>query len=102
MKVKIKRTGEVFNVYHDAKIELDHCDDYGIPLTVSIKDVEIIQETSEDEHWQNLMERAAIAIMQGLLSNQIKAGNTDQYAKAAVGFADALIEELKRNSHETA
>lgn len=107
MKVKIERTGEVFNVDEYAIIDLKQYDRYGNPVRASLKDVVFIQETTEDtnkedEHWKELRERAAIAAMQGLLSYQTKAVNTDKYAKAAVNFADALIEELKRNNHETA
>ena len=42
-----------------------------------------------------LRNQAAIAAMQGLLSNSTRSGNCAEYANAAVAFADALIEELR-------
>ena len=34
--------------------------------------------------------------MQGMLADPTRAGNHEEYAEAAVSFADALIEELKK------
>lgn len=51
-----------------------------------------------DEHWKDVRERAAIAAMQGMLSNPTKyLADGDTYPKVAVRYADVLIEELKRN-----
>ena len=50
-----------------------------------------------DTDWEALRNQAAIAAMQGMLSNPesyLREGDT--YPKAAVRFADALIEELKK------
>ena len=64
------------------------------------KDVELIQEQTEDEHWQDVRERVAIAAMEGMLSCGEGAfsyqGRTDDIAKAAVDYADSLIIELKK------
>lgn len=54
------------------------------------------QEPTEDEHWQDVRERAAIAAMQGVMKFF---GSIDydkeEIAKLAVEQADAIIEQLK-------
>ena len=55
-----------------------------------------IKKTGEDEHWQDVRERAAIAALNGLLSNPSNDGSFEDFAKDAVSCADALIEELKK------
>lgn len=58
-----------------------------------------IQKTqirTEDEHWQDVRERAAIAAMQGVLADPSRDGNFKDYAVWAVAYTDALIEELKK------
>jgi len=113
MKVKIRKTGEIVNVAEHATIELEMCDSYGDPICMAPEDIELIQETTEDEHWQDVRERAAIAALQGTITilscsdrnafRDIVAdgfrGNKPTYpyeiAAFAVACADALIEELK-------
>ena len=52
----------------------------------------------DENHWRDVRERAAIAAMQGMLSNPTKyLADGDTYPKVAVRYADVLIEELKRN-----
>ena len=59
----------------------------------------------DNEHWQmdditdwNYYRiHAAIAAMQGLLTNPDKFGSAEVYADSAVGYADALVERLKNN-----
>lgn len=48
--------------------------------------------------WDEIRVQAAIAAMQGLLANSRKAGKIDDYTMAAVDYADALIEQLKKKS----
>ena len=96
MKVKLKKTGEVYNIADYATIALDSHDSWGNPIEVKPEDVELIQEQTEDDHWQDVRERAAIAAMQGLLANPSRAGNFKDYAVGAVACADSLIDELKR------
>jgi hypothetical protein len=80
---------------------------YNIPLNLQIIE-------AEEEHWQNVRERAAIAAMQGTITIL---GSSDRYAfrdvvvegyrgnektypkeiaQFAIACADALIEELKK------
>ena len=55
-------------------------------------------EQTENEHWRDIRERAAIAAMQGIM-NYIGSVdyNKDTIARLAVEQANALIEELKKN-----
>ena len=96
MKVRIKKTGEIVNLADYAVITLDSHDSWGNPIEMKPEEVELIQEPTEDNHWQDVRERAAIAAMQGLLSNQSKTGSAEEYAEAAINYTDALIEELKK------
>jgi len=64
-------------------------------------DVSHGKEQSEDEHWNDVRERASIAAMQGtitILSSSDSVPNKfpNETAEFAVACADALIEELKR------
>lgn len=51
---------------------------------------------TEDEHWQEVRERAAIAAIQGVLSNPNKNGSPKEIAEFAVSCADALVEQLTK------
>jgi hypothetical protein len=114
MKAKIKKTGEIVNIAEYAKITLEQCDSYGNPIELKPEEVELIQEPTENEHWQYIRECAAIAAMQGTITIL---GSSDRYAfrdvvvegykgnektypneiaQFAVACADALIEELKK------
>ena len=64
--------------------------------------LEFIEDTfpelrdSEDEHWQDVRERAAIAAMQGIMNFFGSLNyNRETIAKLAVEQTDALIEQLK-------
>ena len=114
MKAKIKKTGEIVNIAEYAKITLEQCDSYGNPIELKPEEIELIQEPTENEHWQDVRERAAIAAMQGTIT---LLGSSDRYAfmdvvvegyrgnektypkeiaQFGVACADALIEELKK------
>lgn len=49
-----------------------------------------------EAHMQDVRERAAIAALSGTLSDPNTVGNFEQFADVAVGYADALIERLKK------
>ena len=97
MKAKIKKTGEIVNIAEYAKIALEQCDSWGNPIEVKPEEIELIQEQTEDEHWQDVRERAAIAAMQGVMDffGSIDY-NRDTIARLAVEQADALIAELRK------
>lgn len=94
MKARIKRTGEVVEVVQTKPgvyIDEEH-------RTFYVESLDFILD--EEKHWQDIRERAAIAAIQGMLSCGEGAfsyqGITDEIAKAAVDYADSLIEELKK------
>ena len=97
MKARIKKTGEIVNIAEYATIELEMCDSYGDPICLNPEDIELIQEPTKDEHWQDVREHAAIAAMQGVMNffGSIDY-NKETIAKLAVEQADALIDELKK------
>lgn len=108
MEARIKKTGEIIEVTRN-KYGLyvdENCVGY------SLDDLDFGNE--EDEHWQDIRERAAIAAVQGtiaMLNNsngyafrevvvEGYKGEEKTYPKEiaqfAVACADALIEELKK------
>jgi hypothetical protein len=95
MKARIKETGEIVNLASYATITLDQCDSWGNPIEMKPEEVELIQEVTEDEHWQDVREKAAIAALGGLLANTNKIGGEDVFTKVAVDFANALVKRLK-------
>jgi len=114
MKARIKKTGEIVNIAEYATIALEMCDSYGDPVCLAPENIELIQEQTEDEHWQDIRERAAIAAMQGTITilgssdryafTEVVAegyrGNEKTYSNEIAQFvvtcADALVEELKK------
>ena len=101
MKARIRKTGEIVNISDLARITIEYCDSKGYPIKVKPEDIELIQEQTEDEHWQDVRERAAIAAMQGALAN-CYLHNVSYHtshislAEQSVLYADALIEQLKK------
>lgn len=99
MKARIKATGEIINIADYAAIELDKCDSYGNPICLKPEEVELIQEVSGDRHWQDVRERAAIAIMAGIIANSnpilVVEPDANKLAKGVIKFADALVKQLR-------
>lgn len=103
MKAKVKETGEVVNVVRI--IEYSE-----IPGTSFAGDYRYYKDESnnksynEDEldfinvypDWQQVRIQAAIAAMQGILSNSTNDDVIENYVNVSVKLADALIEELKK------
>lgn len=94
MKVRIKNTGEIVNTADYATIDLEQCDSYGNPLRLSLDDVEFINEQTEDAHWQNVRELAALAALRGVSSRRYLSSN--DCTGFAIDCADKLVEELKK------
>lgn len=90
MKARIKKTGEIIEVTRN-KNGL-YVDENCVGYRLDSLDF----GNAEDEHWQYVRERAAIAAMQGLLINPNKVGSAKDYAEVAVEYANELIEELKK------
>lgn len=97
MKARIKETGEIVNLASYATITLDQCDSWGNPIEMKPEEVELIQEVTEDEHWQDVREKAAIAALGGMLADTNMNAEVDLVAQIAVNYADALVERLKSN-----
>ena len=98
MKVRIKATGEIVKLAEYAKITLDMCDSYGNPIELKPEDVELISDDKGDTStidWNQVRVQASIGAMQVILGKN----NYDTYkdiAAQAVGYADALVKELKK------
>ena len=60
---------------------------------------EVAEMNKEYEYWQQVHTSAAIAAMQGILSNStiVSSASFDDIAEAAVNMADTLILKLKQN-----
>lgn len=96
MKAKIISTGEIINIADYAKVTLDHCDSWGNPIEIPFEDVELIKDASNTNDWQQIRIQAAIAAMQGILSNQSSVVVRDEVViRESVSLADALVKELK-------
>ena len=116
MKAKIKKTGEIVEVYHETQHgtqEMIYKESVLVNSRMWTED-ELELLTNNDEHWQDVRERAAIAAMQGtitILSSSDRYAFKDivvegykgkektypkEIAQFAVACADALIEELNK------
>ena len=100
MKAKIKKTGEIVNLASYATITLDQCDSWGNPIELKPEEVELMPDVTEDEHWQDVRERAAIAAMQGIIANpKLVYEYCDDkvyIAGRAMIYANELVEQLKK------
>lgn len=98
MKARIKATGEIVNLASYATIALDQCDSLGNPIELKPEEVELLQDITEDDHWRDVRERAAIAAMQSIIRELYCSDGlfATQVAIFAVGYADALVEQLKK------
>lgn len=107
MKVRIKKTGEILEVAEYAKVAMDVCDSYGNPLEYGLDEIEIVEDVnrSPDIYWQQVTNQAAIGAMQAMIANSSEIDyrgisvykiDREEIAKRAVGYARALVEELKK------
>lgn len=102
MEAKIRKTGEKVEVCHTTVENFDYVElGFSQLKGVWVKRVWKAEELiiPEDEHWQNIRERAAIAAMQGVMNSFDSIDynrETIAIAKLAIEQADALIEELKK------
>ena len=106
MKARIKETGEIVDIisYNDIsatctskKYIVSYIDSQGVEHGREGTDYHLDFEPIDKlTHWQDVRERAAIAAMQGIISNNRYNGSTNMIAELAVRYANALIEELKK------
>lgn len=86
MKVRIKGTDDPFRDIETVEIK-------GVCGIYFANDVEF--ETTPD-HWQEVRERAAIAILQAMVTDKDFQRYSAQYkSEMAIAHADALVEKLK-------
>lgn len=103
MKVRIKKTGEVFKVAEYAKVAMDVCDSYGNPMEYPLNEIEIVEDSSKrlycqpEVNWQQVTNQAAIAAMQVMLTKQDVQLFVEDIAEFSVKYARALVEELKKD-----
>ncbi len=101
MKARIKKTGEIVIIADYATIALDLCDSWGNPIELKPEEIELINDDvpTEDFHWQDVRERAAIAALQGCSSNpNLVYGNAEEKIDMvcrAMRYADELVKQLK-------
>lgn len=90
MKAKIKKTGEIIEVTRNKNgLYVDeNCVGYSLDSLDFGND--------EDEHWQDVREKAAIAAMHGLINAFPLSTDEEEIALCAVKQADALVEQLKK------
>lgn len=126
MKAKLKKTGEIINIAEYDVVKLDKCDSYGCSIEIPYEEVEqfyddkgvplgmpivfpSVIEADFDINWEQrryeIAKESITAIMSnddflGLVIEVESSKNNREIPKAvsvaAVAFADALIEELKK------
>lgn len=89
MKARVRKTGEIVDVTRS---------EHGFYVSENLVGYTSseLDFNEENEHWQDVRERAAIAVIQGLLSNARKTGSGKEYVEAAIEYANTLVEELKK------
>jgi len=101
MKVRIKKTGEVFKVAEYAKVAMDVCDSYGNPKEYPLNEIEIIKDSSKnlycqpEVNWRQVEIQAAIGAMQVILTTRISYDKPSEIVYQAANYANALVRELK-------
>lgn len=97
MKARIRKTGEIVEVYHEPQ----HGQQTVIYKEAVFVNGRMFTENElefilEESHWQDVRERAAIAALGGLMPNSEQRGDFTYFAVWAVEYADALVEQLKK------
>jgi hypothetical protein len=105
MKAKIRKTGEIVDVYYVAQHGSSKII-YEESVLVNSRrwtedELELIFNDEDVKHWQDVKERAAIAALQGLLANpELVWHNTDCEERVpivprAIRYANELVKYLK-------
>lgn len=90
MKAKLK-DGRVLPIEEGSLIALDN---NGDTLEVNVEDIDSFIDNNID--WAQVRIQAAIAAMQGILSNSSNDDTIENYVNVSIKSSDALIEELKK------
>ena len=97
MKVRVKATGEILEIFNWSKVDAEDFQEY------ELSELEIIDPYSMD-YWTRLEHQYAGMAMHGILSNLCIADEIDKegivtkplfIAEMATAFAHALIQKLK-------
>lgn len=106
MKVRIKKTGEIFKVAEYAKVAMDVCDSYGNPMEYPLNEIEIVEDGSKkmycqpEVNWRQVGIQAAIGAMQVILTSRINYDEPSEIAYQAANYANALVRELKEREQK--
>jgi hypothetical protein len=100
MKARIKKTGEIINIAEYAKVELESCDSYGIPIEYGFDEVEILQDKSDDIDWEQRRFELVKTAMLGLMAGHHTIYDAGKLPSVAINYADALIVELKKGGKQ--
>ena len=98
MKARIKATGEIIDIAEYSTIYAETFDTCFYPNELEILD-------NSEDYWTRLEHQAAIAAMQGILSNANHAlwdreNNAEGIAKSASAIAHALVEKYKKEERK--
>ena len=108
MKARIKKTGEIVNIADYAKIALDWSDSWGNAIELSPEEIELIDDSIEDNptDWNQVRIQAAIAVLPSMIDNiwyslrnggKLSVESMDKEVSIlSVRIADTLVEELKK------
>lgn len=115
MKEKLKN-GEVIKIADYDRVELEHCDSYGNPISAGWDEIEQILDdegcplgmpkfpagriiTAPEVDWQQRRYEIAKEAVRGVALNcdEFTQSEIECTVKNALSIADALIEELKKN-----
>ena len=97
MKARIKGTDAVISVQPLYSADGLHIEQFVNTVNGDLFQPHTVDIIPNDTDWGALRNQAAIAAMQGMLSNpQSYLRDEDTYPKSAVRFANALIEELNK------
>lgn len=122
MKARIRKTGEIVDVYHETQHSTPKMI-YKESVLVNSRmwaedELELLTNNEEDAYWQDVRERAAIAAMQGTITilgsndrsafreivvegfSRDKKTYPNEIAEFAVACADELIKLLKEQNNE--
>lgn len=105
MKVRIKKTGEIFKVAEYAKVAMDVCDSYGNPMEYPLNEIEIVEDSSKklycqpEVNWRQVGIQAAIGAMQAILISRFYDKPSEIIYQAA-NYASALVRELKEREQK--
>lgn len=103
MKARVKATGDIFEVSDTTTIYPEHYDKSYNITEVEFLDVKEKSFSKDEDYWTRLEHQAAIAAMQGMLSNpevdlDYKSDECMPQAVAATAYiiAHALVEKYKK------